>query len=57
MVIMLKKQIIRKFHRLRDIEQKEEFMRNNGIKFTYDSFYNMTVFADDGTLQLFPIRK
>jgi hypothetical protein len=56
-IIMLKKQIIRKFHRLRDVEKKEEFMRNNGIKFTYDSFYNMTVFADDGTLQLFPIRK
>lgn len=54
---MLKKQIIRKFHRLSGVEQKEEFMRNNGIKFTYDSFYNMTVFADDGTLQLFPIRK
>lgn len=54
---MLKKQIIRNFHRLRDIEQKEEFMRRNGIKFTYDSFYNMIIFADDGTLQLFPIRK
>ena len=57
MVTMLKKQIIRKFHRLRGVEQKEEFMHRNGIKFTYDSFYNMTVFADDGTLQLFPIRK
>lgn len=54
---MLKKQIIRNFHRLRGIEQKEEFMRSNGIKFTYDSFYNMVIFADDGTLQLFPIMK
>ena len=54
---MLKKQIIRNFHRLRGIEQKEDFMRRNGIKFTYDSFYNMTVFADDGTLQLFPIKE
>lgn len=54
---MLKKQIIRKFHRLRGVEQKEEFMRRNGIKFTYDSFYNMTVFADDGVLLLFPIKE
>jgi hypothetical protein len=54
---MKKKQIIRKFHRLRDVKAKEEFMKRNGIKFTYDSFYNMTVWADDGTLQLFPIMK
>ena len=51
------KQIIQNFHRLRNIEDKEEFMRRNGIKFTYDSFYNMTIWADDGTLQLFPIMK
>lgn len=55
--VMTKKQIIRRFHRLRGVEAKEEFMKRNGIKFTYDSFYNMTVFADDGTLQLFPIMK
>ena len=54
---MLKRKIIKHFHRLREVEQKEEFMRRNGIKFTYDQFYNMTVYADDGTLQLFPIRK
>lgn len=54
---MLKKQIIRHFHKLRGVEQKEEFMRNNGIKFTYDSFDNMIVWADDGTLQLFPVRR
>lgn len=54
---MLKGQIIRKFHKLKGIKAKEEFMRRNGIKFTYDSFYNMTVWADDGTLQLFPIRE
>jgi hypothetical protein len=54
---MSKKEIIRRFHRLRGVEAKEEFMKRNGIKFTYDSFYNMIVFADDGTLQLFPIRE
>lgn len=54
---MLKSQIVRKFHKLKGVEAKEEFMRRNGIKFTYDSFYNMTVWADDGTLQLFPIRE
>ena len=53
---MVKKQIIRKFHRLKGVEAKEEFMKRNGIKFTYDSFYNMTVWADDGILQLFPIK-
>lgn len=54
---MKKKEIIRNFHRLHGVERKEEFMRQNNIKFTYDSFYNMTVWADDGTLQLFPIRR
>ena len=54
---MKKRQIIRKFHRLRDVEAKEEFMKRNGIKFKYDRYHNMTVFADDGTLQLFPIMK
>ena len=54
---MLKKQIIQRFKRLSGVEQKEDFMRRHGIKFTYDSFYNMTVWADDGVLLLFPIRK
>ena len=54
---MCKKQIIRHFHRLRGVEEKENFMRRNGIKFTYDSFYNMTIWADDGTLMLFPIKE
>jgi hypothetical protein len=53
---MSKKEIIRNFHRLRGVEQKEGFMKANNIKFTYDSFCNMIVFADDGTLQLFPVR-
>lgn len=52
---MLKSKIIRHFHRLRDIERKEEFMRRNGIKFKYDAHHNMTIYADDGILQLFPI--
>lgn len=54
---MRKSKIIKNFNRLRSIEQKEEFMHRNGIKFQYDRYDNMTVFADDGTLQLFPIRK
>ena len=53
---MSKKEIIKRFHRLHGINAKEEFMRENNIKFTYDSFYNMVVFADDGCLQLFPVR-
>jgi hypothetical protein len=57
MIAMLKRKIIKRFHRLRSTEQKEEFMRNNGIKFVYDKFHNMTVFADDGTLQLFPVKR
>ena len=52
---MRKSKIIRHFHRLRDIKSKEEFMKRNGIKFKYDRYHNMTVYADDGTLQLFPI--
>ena len=52
---MLKSKIIRHFHRLKDIEQKKEFMKRNGIKFKCDRHHNVTVYADDGTLQLFPI--
>ena len=54
---MSKKEIIKHFRRLQGIDQKERFMKENKIKFTYDSFYNMVVFADDGTLQLFPVMK
>lgn len=54
---MKKSKIIKNFHRLRSIEQKEDFMRRNGIKYKYDRYDNMTVWADDGTLQLFPIRR
>jgi hypothetical protein len=54
---MNKKQIIRKFQKLKGIEEKEEFMKRTGIKFTYNSFYHLIIFADDGTLQLFPIRE
>lgn len=52
---MRKKQIIRSFYKLREIERKEEFLKSNGIKFKYDVHHNMTVYADDGILQLFPI--
>lgn len=52
---MRKSKIIRHFKRMPELKQKEEFLKQNGIKFVYDMYYNMTVFADDGTLQLFPI--
>lgn len=52
---MLKSKIIRHFKRMPELKQKEEFLKQNGIKFVYDMYHNMTVFADDGTLQLFPI--
>ena len=51
---MLKKEISNQLRELKGIEQKENFLRRNGIKFTYDSFYKMIIFADDGILQLFP---
>jgi hypothetical protein len=38
-----------------ELKQKEEFMVRNGIQFAYDQYNNMTVFADDGKLLLFPI--
>ena len=53
---MRKRQIIKHFKRMPNVEQKEKFMLENNIKFTYDNFYNMTVWADDGTLLLFPIK-
>lgn len=52
---MRKSKIIQHFKRLPDLEQKEKFMMEHNIKFVYDSFRNMTVYADDGTLQLFPL--
>ena len=52
---MSKKEIIRNFKRLHGVERKEAFMKAHNIHYTYDSFYNMVVWADDGTLQLFPI--
>lgn len=54
---MRKSKIIRHFRRMPETAQKEEFMKRNSIKFEYDAYNNMTVFADDGTLQLFPIDK
>ena len=54
---MRKSKIIKHFRRMPETKMKEKFMRENNIKFTYDRFYNMTVYADDGTLQLFPIDK
>ena len=54
---MRKKEIIKHFRRIHNTDAKEEFMRRNGIQFTYDDYYNMTVWADDGTLQLFPIKE
>ena len=53
---MRKSKIIKHFRRMPAVKQKEEFMQRNGIKFAYDEFNNMTVYADDGTLQLFPIK-
>ena len=53
---MRKKDIIKHFRRMPDIESKERFMRDRGILFKYDRYNNMTVWADDGTLQLFPIK-
>ncbi len=53
---MRKSKIIKHFRRMPEVKQKEEFMMRNSIKFVYDRFNNMTVYADDGTLQLFPIK-
>lgn len=52
---MRKSKIIKHFKHMPELKQKEEFMQRNGIQFVYDAYHNMTVFADDGTLQLFPI--
>ena len=54
---MNRKEIIENFRKLHGVEAKENFMRSNGIKFTYDSFYNLIVFADDGIIERRPERK
>ena len=52
---MRKHKIIRHFKRLPKLKEKEEFMQLHNIKFAYDSYHNMTIFADDGKLLFFPI--
>jgi len=54
---MKKSKIIKHFMTMPKAEQKEEFMKEHDIKFEYDEYYNMTVYADDGTLRLFPIKE
>ena len=54
---MNKKEIIKRFHRLPGADAKESFLRENDVKFTHDSFDNIIIWADDGTLQLFPVRR
>ena len=54
---MVKAKIIRNFRRMPSVAQKEEFMQRHNIKFVYDSHYNMTVYAEDGILLLFPIKE
>lgn len=54
---MRKSKIIKHFRCMPELAQKEDFLRRNGIGFAYDPYHNMTIFADDGTLQLFPIIK
>lgn len=52
---MKRKEIIRNFHRVREIERRKEFMDKNNIPYQRDEFNNYVIHADDGTLQLFPI--
>lgn len=51
---MNKAEILENFNKLHGIEDKEKFMKANGIQFTYDSFYNLIIFADDGRFELKP---
>lgn len=53
---MRKKEIIKHFRRMPEFERKARFMRDNGIRFHINRYNNVTVFAEDGTLQLFPIK-
>jgi hypothetical protein len=56
MIQITKKEIIRRFRRMPTFERKAHFMRANGIKFYVNRYNNVTVYAEDGTLQLFPIK-
>jgi hypothetical protein len=53
---LTKKEIIRHFRRMPTFERKAHFMKANGIKFDVNEYNNVTVYAIDGTLQLFPIK-
>ena len=51
---MRKKEIIRHFFRMKGVDEKENFMKNHDVKFTYDSSYHMIIWAEDGCLELYP---
>lgn len=51
---MTKKEIVKTFNKLHNIAEKEKFMKANDIHFTYNSFYNLIVWAEDGILELKP---
>ena len=51
---MHKKEILKNLQALPNIVEREKFMKANGVKFTYDSFYNLIVWAEDGVLEFTP---
>lgn len=51
---MHKKEILKNLQALPNIVEREKFMKANGIKFTYNSFYNLIVWAEDGVLEFMP---
>lgn len=51
---MNKKELIKSFYKLKGVDEKENFMKMHNIKFTYDSFYHMIIWVDDGCLEFYP---
>ena len=40
------------FKKLKGVVEKEDFMKHNGVKFTYNSKNKVVIFTDDGVMEL-----
>lgn len=52
---MKKFQIRQMFSQLHSAEEKEQFLKEHNIKYTYDCFNHLIIWCEDGVLELKPV--
>lgn len=50
-----KKEVKQALSKLKGAAEKEKYLKNHNIKFTYDSFNKLVVWCKDGILEMIPI--